>query len=160
MDRLSQLPLTLCAGSAGIAAGTTTTLTSARAISYSIGGKAYYKAAASNEATPTTDVVTSAAFPAIAVNYGAVVVVGRDSSGNLKAAQGPVEALDANGAFKVAPQFPAYADTVCPIGYIVVKVGSTGSAWTFGSSNLAGPPTGVTFSFQDVVTLPARPQIA
>lgn len=160
MDILSPAPLTMALGNAGIAAGTTTTLTIANAISYAIAGKAYSKGATSNIATPTTDAVTGSAFPALSANQGAVVLVGLDASGNLKAAQGPSQALDATGAFIVAPQFPAVPDGFCPVGYVVLKAGATLSGtFTFGSSNLSSV-TGMTYSFTSLITLPARPQIA
>ena len=160
MDALFQVPLTMCSTKAGLAAGTTTTLTTANTSLYSIGGKAYSKAGASNAATPTTDGTTAAAFVAVAVGYGCVFVLGYNSAGTLTVCQGPQQALDASSNFLNAPQFPAVPDTMCPVGYLVTKVGSTGSAWTFGSSNLAGPPTGVTHTFVDVFTLPGRPQVA
>ena len=62
--------------------------------------------------------------------------------------------------FVRAPQFPAIPDTVCPFGYATVLVGSAGSAWTFGTSNLAGPPSNVGINFVDCLTLPERPQVA
>lgn len=160
MDALQMPPLTLCTTKAGLAAGTTTTLTTANTQLFAIKGKAYSKAAVSNEATPTTDAITAAAFVAVAVGYGCAFVICRDSGGNLKVAQGAQQALDASGNFVNAPQFPLIPDTLCPIGYLITKVGSTGSAWTFGSSNLAGPPTGVTHTLVDVMTLPERPQVS
>jgi len=63
------------------------------------------------------------------------------------------------GIFTDAPQFPSVPDSLCPIGYELVKVISTGSAWTFGSSNQASQ-TGITKILVDVLTLPARPQVA
>lgn len=160
MDALSYPPLTLALQKAGLAAGTTTTLTIGTTTPYSIGGKAYSKASVSNTATPTTDATTGAAFVAVPVNYGCAFVIGVDSSGAVKVSQGGLQALDSSGAFVNAPQFPMVPDTVCPLGYLITKVGSTGAAWTFGSSNLAGPPTGVTHTFVDCITLPGRPQVS
>lgn len=160
MDALQQIPLTMCTSKAGMAAGTTTTLTTANTQLFCIGGKAYTKAGVSNEATPTTDAATGAAFNGVAAGYGSVFVICRDSSGNLKAVQGQVVALDASGLFVNAPQFPGIPDSLCPIGYIVVKAATGASTWTFGSSNLAGPPSNVTFAFVDCMTLPGRPQVS
>lgn len=159
MDPLQTGALTLCAGKAGIAAGTTTTLTSANAIDYSINGKAYTKAAVSNEATPTTDDVTGAGFKAITAGKGSVFVVMRNADGDLKVAQGSIEALDAAGNFVTAPQFAPVPANRCPFGYIVVKVKTGGAAWTFGSSNLAGPPANTVITFVDIFTLPDRVQV-
>jgi hypothetical protein len=150
----------ICTTKAGMSAGTTTTLTTANTSLFSIGGKAYSKAAASNAATPTTDARTLAAFTAIPVNKGGVFVIGYDSGGNLKVCQGETVNLDAGNNLVEAPEFPNVPDTLTPIGYLVVKVGSTGAAWTFGVSNLTGPPTGVTLSFADCMLLPERPQLS
>lgn len=160
MDALQFPPLTLAVGKAGLAAGTTTTLTIGTTTVYSINGKAYSKSSVSNTATPTTDATTGAAFVGVPANYGCAYVIGVDSSGAVKVSQGPLQALDASGNFVNAPQFPLVPDTVCPLGYLITKCGSTASTWTFGSSNLAGPPTGVTFAFQDCLTLPGRPQVS
>lgn len=171
MDYQSSLPATCCFTKAGLAAGTTTTLSTGGTITYAIGGKMYTKTAITNGATPTTDYATGAAFNAIPVNKGSVFAIGFDHSGNVKVIQGTIEALDVNGNFINAPQFgamgpgpssssPPTFNDFCPIGYITVLVGATGAAWTFGSSNLAGPPTGVTLNWQDCTTLPGRAQVS
>jgi hypothetical protein len=160
MDFLSQQPLTGCLVKATIAAGTTTTLSTTGTTAYAIQGKAYSTAAKTNAATPTTDATTGAAFVAVGANFGSVFTVGLDSSGAIKVVQGTVTALDSSGAFIVSPQFGSTPDTVCPIGYIVIKCGSTASNWTFGSSNLSAA-TGVTYTFVDcALGLPGRPQVS
>lgn len=160
MDALASAPLTMCTMKAAIAAGTTTTLSTTGTTLYCIKGKAYSKAALTNQATPTTDAAKGTAFTGITAGYGTVVLVGFDKDGNLKACQGSVEALDSSGAFLRAPQLPIPPSTMCPIGYIVLKGGSTLSGtWTFGSSNLSSV-TGMTYAFQDLMTMPDRPQIS
>lgn len=160
MDNLSQVPLTLCLSKVTLAAGTTTTISTTGTTTFAIKGKAYTKAAITNGATPTTDAATGGAFTGITANQGTIVVIGLDKDGNVKAMQGSVESLDVGGSFVRAPQFPIIPDTVCPIGYIVLKGGSTLSGtWTFGSSNLSSV-TGMTYTFVDVITLPERPQVA
>ncbi len=166
MNPLQDAPVTMATTKAGLTAGTTTTYTTANTVQYSIRGKAYSKTAVTNGATPTTDATTGSAFAAIAAGYGSVFVFGFDKDGTIKVSQGSVEALDgsttsgATAKFIRAPQFPAVPDTVCPFGYATVLVGSAGSAWTFGSSNLAGPPSNVGINFVDCQTLPDRPQVA
>lgn len=166
MDALQQAPLTMATTKAGLTAGTTTTYTTANTVQFSIKGKAYSKTAVTNGATPTTDATLGTAFSAIAAGYGSVFVFGFDSSGAIKVSQGSVEALDgsttsgATAKFIRSPQFPIVPDTVCPFGYCTVLVGSAGSAWTFGSSNLAGPPSNVGINFVDIQTLPDRPQVS
>lgn len=183
MDALQQAPFTGCTTKAGLAAGTTTTLTWGAAIMGAIRGKAYTKAAASNQATPTTDATTGAAFLPVPVGvasaangsggytegngYGCVFIVGFNAAGALKVAQGSIEQTEAGAVasskFKVmsVPKFPALPDDFYPVGYIITRTDSTATAWTFGSSNLAGPPTGVVHTFVDTMGyLPDRPQVA
>jgi hypothetical protein len=182
MDTLMQSPFTGCTTKAGLAAGTTTTLTWANAVIGAIAGKAYTKAAASNQATPTTDATTGAAFLPVPVGvasvangqggytdgygYGCVFVVGFNAAGTLKVAQGSIEKTDsvavANSKFTTSvPKFPALPDDFYPVGYIVTRTDSTATAWTFGSSNLAGPPTGVVHTYVDTIGyLPGRPQVS
>lgn len=160
MDYFQNVPAQLCTTKAGMAAGTTTTLTTANTQIFSLRGKAYSKAGTSNEATPTTDAVTGAAFLPISAGYGSVFVICRDSSGNLKVVQGQVAALDASNKFIVAPYFPPIPDALCPIGYITVLAGTGATTWTFGSSNLAGPPSNVVINYVDCFTLPDRLQVA
>lgn len=170
MDALQTPPLTMCVSKATAAAGTTTTFTTTGATLYCIKGKAYTTSAASNSATPTTDAATGAAFVAVPASYGCVFVLCYDGSSTtaataIKVVQGPLAALDgaasgANALFLNAPQFPGIPDTLCPFAYLVTKVGASGSAWTFGTSNLAGPPSNVLHTFVDIMTLPGRPQVA
>lgn len=160
-----------------LAAGTTTTISTTGTITYAILGKLYTKTAITNGATPTTDYATGLAFkpipipataPNLALGYGSVFVVGFDHSGNVKVIQGGIEALDVNGNFINAPQFGGLGpngnattdNDFCPIGYIVVQLGSTAVAtWTFGTNNLSSV-TGVTYTFVDISTLPPRPQVS
>lgn len=177
MDNQQAAPATMCLSKVTLAAGTTTTINTTGTTTFCIKGKAYTKAALSGQATPTTDYSTGAAFlpipipntaPNLALGYGCVYTVGFDHSGNLKVIQGTIVPLDVSGNFIVAPQFgglgPAGSGSTdndfCPIGYIVVQLGSTAVAtWTFGTNNLSSV-TGVTFTFVDLCTLPDRPQIS
>lgn len=147
----------------GVTAQAATTFTAtpvgtAAAISFAIKGKSFTKATISGGATPTTDAVLAAAFPPLAANQGTVVVLGLDSGGNIKAAQGSIETLDASGGFILAPQFPVMPDTIACFCYIVCKNGSTGSAWTFGTSNWNA--TGMTATPVNIIMIPDRPQIS
>lgn len=163
MDNLANTPVTQCFGKAGLAAGTTTTYSLAPSpapLPYAIRSKTFTKAAVTNAATPTTDVVTGLAFRPVPVNMGSVFLWGVNAAGTVAVAQGSIEALDVAGLFVLAPQQPVLPDGFCPIAYHTVRVGSTGAAWTLGTSNLAGPPTGVTFAFVDVTMPPDRPQVA
>jgi hypothetical protein len=161
MNNLENIPLTLALGKATLAAGTTTTLSSTGTLGYAIKGKAYSHAALSNTVTPTTDANTGLAFNPVVTNKGSVFVIGYNAAGTLKCAQGSIVDLDASGAFIQAPQFPVLPDDFCPIGYELIKAGSTASAngWIFGTSNQSSV-TGITYTFTDVIGLPDRPQVS
>jgi hypothetical protein len=160
MDLQQLSPLTLALGKAALAAGTTTTISTTGTLAYAIGGIGYSKSAITNGATPTTDFATGAAFTGITANQGTVVLIGLDASGNVKACQGAVQALDVSGNFILAPQFPSPVDGFCPIGYIVLKGGSTlVGSWTFGTNNLSSV-TGMTYTFVDCIGWPSRPRVS
>lgn len=173
MDVQSFIPATMAVTKAGLAAGTTTTLSTTATVTFAIRGKAYSKTAITNGATPTTDYATGAAFAPVLANFGSVFSVGFDRSGNLKVIQGtvvPLDTVSVPGAFINAPQFgsmgPQGSGTTdndfCPIGYILIQAGATANnttGWIFGSSNLSSV-TGITYTFVDVLTLPDRPQIS
>lgn len=161
MDALQSIPLTLALGKATLAAGTTTTLSSTGTLGYAIRGKAYSRAAMSNTATPTTDANSGLAFSPVVTNKGSIFVVGYNAAGSVLCAQGSIEALDVSGNFIYSPQFPVLPDNFCPIGYLVIKAGSTASAagWVFGTNNNSGV-TGITYTFVDVIGLPDRPQVS
>ncbi len=146
-----------------LAAGTTTTISTTSAINYAIRGKGYTVAALTNQATPTTDVVTGAAFVGVKAGYGSVFVYGFNAAGTLKCAQGSVVALNTSGtyAWDTYPQFPSLPDDFCPFGYLTILAGSTADAttgWVQGTSNQASV-TGITYARHDVALgMPDRPQ--
>jgi hypothetical protein len=164
MDKLALLPLTINLSNAGLAAGTTSTYVTTATTVHVIDGKfGTTLAAQTNTATPTTDVVTGAAFRAQAANQASVYVFGVNAAGAIKVAQGGIENTEVGvtttaGAFINAPQFPALPDDFCPIGYAIVRTSPTGSAFTFGSTAWAA--SGITTTFKNVAVLPSRPQIA
>jgi len=163
MDIRQQAPITACFTKAAVAAGTTTTLSMTTAPNYAIRGKAYKLGSAwSNQATPTTDANTGAAFTGVLANYGSVYIIGLNAAGTMKVAQGSIEALDTSGNFVKAPQFPALPDDFCPVAYLVIKAGSTANnttGWVFGTSNNSSV-TGITYTFQDISSLPDRLQVS
>lgn len=153
----------------GLSAGTTNTFTTTLDIHYTIKGNAYSAAAVTNAATPTTDANTGAAFVPVGPNKASVFVFCADGSGALagatKVIQGSIVDLDgaadgANAGYVSAlPQFPAIPDTLTPFGWVIVKVGASGTAWTFGSSNLSSV-TNAAITFTAAATLPDRPKAA
>ncbi len=159
-DNLQNISLTMCTVKAALAAGTTTTYSTTGTTNYCIEGKAFTRAAATNVATPTVDIVDGLAFTPTSANQGSIYVFCYDSGGVLRVAQGEVQALDTVGAFITAPQFPIIPDTVCPFAYLVFKGGSTlVGTWTFGTNNLSAV-TGATYTFVDIMMFPDRPQIS
>lgn len=160
MDNLQATPGTFATTIAGLAVGTTTTMTIANDVQYCIKGKGYKKTAVSNTATPTTDASTGAAFVSVPVNKACVYAICLDSAGALKVVQGSIVDYSDAAVFTLnAPAFPIIPDSLCPIGYELVKIISTGSAWVFGTSNQAAQ-TGITKVLVDCFTLPDRPQVA
>ena len=190
MDVVAKASITMCLTKATLAAGNTTTISTTGTTTYLIESFFYTKAAITNGATPTTDWATGNAFVPIPVpgtttglppgvpsaptlgGYACAYVIGFDHSGNVKAIQGPIVALDIGGNFiSAGPTLPpalgpagpnpgtiaggVSADNdFCPIGFVVTKLGSAAAAtWTFGTSNFSSV-TGVTWSFNDVATLP------
>lgn len=145
-------------GKPGLTAGTTTTYTIATAFTYTLGGKSFSKGSGSNAASPTTDAVTGAAFRAVAANQACVFVFCVDSGGTVKVVQGGIvdnREISASGGSVGAP-IPNLPDTLCPFGYLLLQAGPTASNWTFGSSNTSGA-TGITYTWQDVMSLPTQP---
>jgi len=178
MDTLELPPITCCFTKAGLAAGTTTTLTQtlvggATGNVIAIRGKMYLVTALSNTATPTVDYATGKAFVPVLASQGSVFMVGFDHGGVLRVCQGQVVPLDTvtePGNFVTAPQFggmgPAGSGSTdqdfCPIGYLVIQAGSTANnttGWVFGTNNMASV-TGITYTFQDVCGLTDRPQVS
>lgn len=153
MDRLQQTSLTGALGKATLAAGTTSTVSTTGVLPFAIRGKAYSHAALTNEATPTTDINTGAAFVGVKAGYGSVFVYGFNAAGALKCAQGEVIALDTSGTYtwKQKPQLPALPDDFCPFGALTILAGSTADAttgWVQGTSNQASV-TGITYARTD-----------
>lgn len=156
-SKLRGANLCTSAGATALSGGVTTTTTT-NTIQYSVAGLALTKTAMAGVASPTSDAVTAALFSAapLAINTGSVFVLCLDASGTLKVVQGTVQALNSAGNFQTSgPQFPDIPDTLTPFAYAVVRNGSTGSAWTYGTSNWNA--TGITVNVHDVHTLPKLP---
>lgn len=143
-------PRTNTMNKAGWAVGTTTTISfTANPLLFKVLGRDGSKATVTNGATPTLDANTGVAFLPVPVSKCCYFRLGYSLAGTLSVVQGSIESLDATNAPITLPTFPEFAASICPAGAIFVKVGSTGAAWTFGVSNLAGPPTGVVFVIVD-----------
>jgi hypothetical protein len=159
MDVYAQAPITLCLGNATLVAGTTSTITNS-AVAYTINGKTYSKAGVSNGATPTTDAATGLAFVPLTANKGCTFLIGYNAANVMLVTQGDLVDLSPAGNFMYAPNFGPVPNDFCPVGYEVVKAGSTAvGSWTFGTS-VQTPLTGMTYTFTNITTLPDRPQVS
>lgn len=160
------------AGVTGLSGAATTFSTGATAVTYANQGKLpALKAQVSGGVTPTVDVVTGAAFKPIQKNQGGVFVFTLDAAGNYGVAQGPLPVsptttgtqtnVDDSGNYSFMPQFPSIPDALTAVSYVVVRAQSTyaGSGFIFGTA--LWNTTGIVISTpQDIMTLPAVPQVA
>lgn len=151
---------TMCFTKVVTIAGNTSTITTSNATDFIIDNKFGTQLdALTNQATPTTDHLTGAAFPALAINQGVAVVLGTIAAGgtNLVAVQGDIQALETGTTeFLIAPHFGSIPDTMCPFAYVIITNDSTGSAWTFGTSSFTA--TGILDTYVDIAAMPDRPQ--
>lgn len=136
-------------------------------INYVLNGKIDTKTAITDGATPTTDFVTGAAFPALvggnsvanAYGHGCTVLWGLIAGDTVKCIMGEHQALDVDGNFIVAPQFPGFPDTFVPFAYQVLKAKATAALSNiFGTTNWNA--TAFTNVIVNVAVLPSRPQVA
>ena len=151
--------------SAGVSAGTTSTITTATATNATISGKfATSYSATSNAASPTTDATTGLPFNALQPNQCCSLVIGINAAGALAMSQGPISptlvgVTTTVGGFLNAPQFPAVPDNFVALAYTVVRTAPSAAAWTPGTSSWTA--SGVSAStFQNVAVLPNRPAIS
>lgn len=155
--------LTMCTVNPVLVKGTnksyTTTVTSAGMI----GGKwVTALTAQTNQAVPTTDAATGAAFTALTDNQATVIVVGQNVAGAIQMCQGTIVPTEVGvtttaGAFITAPQFPALPDDFIVFGYALIRTAPSAANWTPGTDNWAA--TGVTTTeFVQCGVLPDRPQ--
>lgn len=147
----------------GLTKGTTSTYTTTATSAGVINGKYVTGITAqTNTATPTTDAVTAAAFPALSPNKATVLVLGQTAAGTIQMAQGSIEDTEVGitttvGAFKVYPQFPTLPDDFMVLGYLLVRTAPSAASWIAGTGSWTA--SGVTASaVAECGTLPDRPQ--
>lgn len=151
------------------ATGAVTTYDTTVTIVYALDGKIKTKTAVTTGTTPTTDIRTGVAFPALVggasvantPGQGAVAVwCLKWSDGSVVVTMGPAQALDMQGNFITSPQFPSIPEGLVPFAYQVLKAGATASATAivFGTANWNA--TGFTNAIQNVSMLPSTPQIS
>ena len=160
---------TLCLAAAGLAEGTNAnTIQTANAITYTIDGRFYSKAATDNIAISYAgpSVYQAAAGGVQAVNGGfsggvngstRLYLICLDASGNASIVPGQIVDSAELAAGRVALQFPDAPRGVCPIGALRVAL-TAGTAFTPGSTDLSD--TGVTDTFYDLMDVPANPLTA
>ncbi len=127
------------AGLTGLS-GAVSTYSTGSAINYSVNGVLpTAKATISGASAPTVDVAQTAflgantAFKPQTTSTAAVYVFTLDASGNVGVAQGPIAPWIDTSAKSTPLNFPAIPDTVTPFAYVVIKLGATGTSWTFGT---------------------------
>lgn len=147
----------LCLGNAALGGmtGAAVTYTTTNPVAFSVGGKAYSKAAVTATPVPTTDPLTGVAFVPQTANTQAVYVFALDAAGAVAVLQSTVEAMTAQGATIRKPNFPPVPNTHTAIGYLTVTAGPTAGTWVFGVNNWNA--TGITTAVTSVVALPDRP---
>jgi hypothetical protein len=155
--------LTMCTVTPGLIKGTNKSYsTTATAVGMINGKWVTGLTSQTNQAVPTTDALTGAAFTALTDNQATVVVMGQNAAGTIQACQGSIVPTQVGvtttaGDFINAPQFPALPDDFMVFGYALVRTAPSASGWTFGTDNWAA--TGVTTSeFVQCGVLPDRPQ--
>lgn len=164
MDNLTLSGAVLTMSKAGLTNGSTTTFSfTANPLYYIIDGRWYSKATQTNATTPTTDGNSGAAFTAIPAGtstaaYGGVFVWGINSAGTIKVYQGGIGKLSlaadgANCAFASPVTYPSVPGDVAVFGVTVVKVGTSGAAFTMGSTSLASG-SNIAVSHFDIGCLP------
>jgi len=146
---------TLCFSKVALVAGTTTTYTTTVATDYIIDGKFGVQfATKTNQAVPSTDANTGAAFPVVADDKGMALVFGINAAGAVQLVQGDIKDLEVGTLeFKIAPPFPSFPDDFCPIGYVICK-NDSGSDYTVGTTNWAD----IDVTFVNIAMMPDRPQ--
>jgi hypothetical protein len=134
--------LTINTISAGLIKGTNKSYTTSVETACVINGKfgTVLTAPQTNQAVPTTDSATGAAFVSQTDNTACVYVMGVVAAGTIAACQGSIVATEVGvsntaGAFRDAPQFPTLPDDFCPLGYCIVRTAPGASDWKFGTDN-------------------------
>lgn len=157
--------LTCNFSSAGVVAGTTSTITTTVVSNACINGKFTTPyAATATAASPTVDIADGLAFDPVLPNSTCVLVVGLTAAGVLAMTQGQtiptnVGVTTTVGAFLREPQFPGLPDNFVALAYTVVRTAPNAAPWTPGAGAWAA--SGVTATtFQNVAQLPARPQVS
>lgn len=157
---------TMCTVKVALSAGGTSTYTTDVATAGFINGK--FVAPLSNQTgqpTPTTDANTGVTFIAQAggADTGRTVgticayVFGTKAANTIQVAQGRiVDLADVADTILVNPEFPGLPDDFMPFAYLLLTVGDTGSAWTFGASSFTA--SDVTDVYVSIGMLPDRPQ--
>lgn len=176
MDILMGAALNQILTKAALAAdgGSVTTYSTTGTMTFEIKGKEYTKAAVTNGATPTTDIVTGLPFVKLVggnsvantPGQGCVFLWMINAAGTIAVAQKTISPgypqgypLDMQGNFAQPfgkPVWPDIPEGYVPFAVMTVKAGATAAtSWVFGTNNWNA--TGVTVTVQDIGTLPDRP---
>lgn len=139
------------------ATGAETVYDTTVAISYSIDGVAYAKAAVTDGATPTTDVVSGSAFDGVTADQARCYVWTLDSAGAVGLIEGEVSTVDGEtDILEKKLQFPPVPGSLTPFAYMVYQTDGTASG-TLRPGTDNWNATGLTVSITNVHRLPSRP---
>jgi len=119
----------------GLSGAAATYSTGSTAMSFMVDGKFLSKAQVSGGTTPTADGVTGAAFKVQAINTVCAYLWSVDASGNHHVTQGPIVPYTDTSAGSTDVPLPGLPGNDAPFAYSVIKNDSTGSSFTFGTSN-------------------------
>ncbi len=160
MDNLSTRGRTEALSSGLLTAtGAETVVDTTAQIDVVIDGVIYPIAAMADEATPTTDINTGAAFVPLQPDKTCFFVYMLNSAGTLAVAQSEIRDVDPDADTPVEdgglPPLPSIPDGYCPFAVQRVQSAGTSSAWTFGTSNWNA--TGITDVILNIATMPSRP---
>lgn len=124
------------AGLTGLSGGASTYSTGATALSFMVDGKFLTKTQVSGGTTPTTDGITSKAFLPQAANTVCTYVWSINAAGTIHVSQGPIVAWTDTTANSTPAPFPPGGCPAldAPFAYVTLENGSTGSAFTLGTS--------------------------
>lgn len=151
------LTMTFNSGALALDAGAATYSTTA-AIAHCIRGQHYSKGTVTNGTFPTTDILTGAAFVALAADKATSLLWGLDEDQAVVVAQGNIIDVDPDtdlldGQGHLIPKLDS--KLYCPFALTLHQRDGTGSLWTPGTSDWDA--TGLTDAIYNLATMLDRP---
>lgn len=107
---------------------------STSAFGFAVNGVLGFKALVAAGASPTLDINSGIAFPAIGILQAAAFVWGVNAAGAIVVAKGPTVAWPNTNVASAVLQLPALPAGYVAFAYHLIQNGAAGSAFTFGVS--------------------------